>query len=32
VDDLFFFVKPEGKEDMTLLIDEVVLYDAGKRR
>jgi lysophospholipase L1-like esterase len=30
VDDLFFFVEPEGKEKVNLLIDEVVLYDAGK--
>lgn len=31
VDDLFFFIKPDGKEDVTLLIDEVVLFDAGKK-
>jgi hypothetical protein len=31
VDDLFFFVEPEGKKDVRLLIDEVVLFDAGKR-
>jgi hypothetical protein len=30
VDDLFFFVEPEGNEAMELFIDEVVLYDAGK--
>ena len=30
VDDLFFFVKPDGKKDVQLLVDEVVLYDAGK--
>lgn len=29
VDDLFFFVAPEGKGDVNLLVDEVVLYDAG---
>jgi hypothetical protein len=29
VDDLFFFVEPAGKEKVQLLIDEVVLYDAG---
>jgi hypothetical protein len=28
VDDLFFFVEPEGDEEVELLIDEVVLYDA----
>jgi hypothetical protein len=31
VDDLFFFVEPEGGKDVDLLIDEVVLYDAGRR-
>jgi hypothetical protein len=31
VDDLFFFVEPDGKEEVKLLIDEVVLYDAGRR-
>jgi hypothetical protein len=31
VDDLFFFVEPEGKGEANLLVDEVVLYDAGKR-
>lgn len=30
VDDLFFFIQPDGKEDVNLLIDEVVLYDAGR--
>jgi hypothetical protein len=30
VDDLFFFVAPEGEEELDLLIDEVVLYDAGE--
>jgi hypothetical protein len=30
VDDLFFFIQPDGKEDVTLLIDEVVLFDAGR--
>ena len=28
VDDLFFFVEPEGDEQVELFIDEVVLYDA----
>jgi hypothetical protein len=32
VDDLFFLVEPDGKAEVQLLIDEVVLYDAGKRR
>jgi hypothetical protein len=32
VDDVFFFVGADGKEDATLLLDEVVLYDAGKPR
>ena len=31
VDDLFFFIQADGKEEVNLLIDEVVLYDAGKR-
>jgi hypothetical protein len=31
VDDLFFFVEPEGKEEVSLLLDEVVLYDGRKR-
>jgi hypothetical protein len=31
VDDLFFFVTPEGPEEVRLLVDEVVLYDAGRR-
>jgi hypothetical protein len=30
VDDLFF-VEPEGKGEVSLLVDELVLYDAGKR-
>jgi len=30
VDDIFFFVSPDGDQDVDLLIDEVVLYDAGK--
>jgi hypothetical protein len=30
VDDLFFFVEPEGAEEVNLYIDEVCLYDAGK--
>ncbi|HUW82481.1 MAG TPA: hypothetical protein VMZ31_06735 [Phycisphaerae bacterium] len=29
VDDIFFFVSPDGDQDVDLLIDEVVLYDAG---
>jgi CubicO group peptidase (beta-lactamase class C family) len=29
VDDLFFFVQPDGGEPVELLIDEVVLFDAG---
>lgn len=29
VDDLFFFVEPEGDKPVGLLIDEVVLFDAG---
>ena len=28
VDDLFFFVAPEGSSPVNLLVDEVVLYDA----
>jgi len=31
VDDLFFFIEPERGGDVDLLIDEVVLYDAGQR-
>ena len=30
VDDLFFFVVPEGDAEVELLVDEVVLFDAGK--
>jgi hypothetical protein len=30
VDDLFFFVEPDGKEEVNLLLDEVVLFDARK--
>ena len=29
VDDLFFFVEPDGDETAELIVDEVVLYDAG---
>lgn len=29
VDDLFFFAEPDGTAEVNLLIDEVVLYDAG---
>ena len=32
VDDIFFLVAPSGEEDVNLLIDEVVLFDAGARR
>lgn len=31
VDDLFFFVQPDGEEPVELLIDEVVLFDAGEQ-
>lgn len=31
VDDIFFFIKPDADKNVVLLIDEVVLYDAGKR-
>jgi hypothetical protein len=31
VDDLFFFIEPNSNQEPQLLIDEVVLYDAGKR-
>jgi hypothetical protein len=30
IDDLFFFVEPEGNREVELFIDEVVLYDAGR--
>ncbi len=30
VDDIFFFLEPEGGQEPELLLDEVVLYDAGK--
>jgi hypothetical protein len=30
VDDLFFFVEPEGEKEVELFIDEVVLFDAGR--
>ncbi len=29
VDDLFFFVEADGKDEVNLLVDEVVLFDAG---
>jgi len=29
VDDLFFFVKPEGDREVQLYADEVTLFDAG---
>lgn len=32
VDDLFFFVGGESKTDVDLLVDEVVLYDAGESK
>lgn len=32
VDDLFFFVEPDGAEPVELLIDEVVLFDAGEAK
>jgi hypothetical protein len=28
VDDLFFFIEPEGKDEVRLLLDELVLFDA----
>jgi hypothetical protein len=31
VDDVFFFVKPDGDEPVDLYVDEVVLFDAGSR-
>jgi hypothetical protein len=31
VDDLFFFVEPDGTEPVDLLVDEVVLFDSGER-
>jgi hypothetical protein len=31
VDDLFCFVQPDGAEPVELLIDDVVLFDAGRR-
>ena len=31
VDDIFFFVQPAGDRNAELLIDEVVLFDAGER-
>jgi len=32
VDDLFFFVRPEGEKPVELCVDEVVLFDAGEPR
>ena len=32
VDDIFFFVRPEGQQPVELYVDEVVLFDAGKAR
>lgn len=29
IDDLFFFVKPNGKAEVELFVDEVVIFDAG---
>ena len=31
VDDLIFFVEPEGDKEVDLYLDEVVLYDAGRQ-
>jgi lysophospholipase L1-like esterase len=31
VDDLFFFVEPEGDKEVDLFVDEVVLYDGGRK-
>lgn len=31
VDDLFFFVKPDGDKPVNFFIDDVVLFDAGSR-
>src|SRR5207244_2095841 len=31
VDDLFFLVEPDGDKDVELFLDEVVLYDAGRK-
>jgi hypothetical protein len=28
-DDIFLFVKPEGKREVDLFVDEIVLHDAG---
>ena len=30
IDDLFFFVKPDGQAEVELFVDEVVIFDAGK--
>ena len=30
IDDLFFFVKPKGKTEVELFVDEIVIFDAGK--
>jgi hypothetical protein len=32
VDDIFFFVRPEGQQPVELYVDEVVLFDAGQPR
>jgi hypothetical protein len=32
VDDIFFFVKPEGNKEVELFIDEVTLFDAGQAK
>lgn len=32
VDDIFFFVEPDGDKEVQLFVDEVVLYDAGAVR
>jgi hypothetical protein len=32
VDDIFFFVRPDGQQPVELYVDEVVLFDAGEAR
>jgi hypothetical protein len=32
VDDIFFFVRPDGPQPVELSVDEVVLFDAGEAR
>lgn len=31
VDDVFFFVEPDGNQEVNLFIDEVVRYDAARK-